>query len=96
MLVPVNQKSKKVIGCKKFPVNVPAVSLDNVSFHSKEGVLKWKYVYHWRIAVERELSKLALKCCKIMELLEDAQVKKIVSCISLFCRKLAKELIMNL
>lgn len=35
MLVPINKKIKKVVGGKKLPDNIPSMSLDNTSFHSK-------------------------------------------------------------
>lgn len=53
MLVPVNKKSKKVVVNKKFLDNVPVVRLNNISFHSKEKVMKWKYIYRMCIAPER-------------------------------------------
>lgn len=74
MLVHVNKKSKKVVGGKNLPNSVPAVLMDNVSFHSEDSLLKWKYVYHTRIAPKRDLLKEALECSEIMELLEDAYV----------------------
>lgn len=86
-----NKKSKKVVRGNKFPDNVLTVPLENVSFHYEVSVLKWKYVYHVRIASERDLSKEALKCYEIMELLEDAQIKKVVSDIGSLYPKLFKE-----
>ncbi|XP_050918675.1 uncharacterized protein LOC127136121 [Lathyrus oleraceus] len=53
ILVHVNKKSKKVVGSKKLPNNIHVVPMDNITFHSKERVLKWKYIYHRRIAHER-------------------------------------------
>lgn len=47
------KKNRKIIGGKKIPTNIHVTLMDKVSFHSKEGVLKWKYVYHKRIAPER-------------------------------------------
>ncbi|CAI8602437.1 unnamed protein product [Vicia faba] len=96
MLVPLNKKSKKVMGSKKYFDNVPIAPLVNVSFYSEESVLKWKHVYHMIISSERELSKEALKCYEIMELLEDAYFKKIVSGIIPFHPNMVKEFIVNL
>lgn len=69
MLVPLKKKRKKVLRGKKLSDNVLVVPLDNVSFHSEESVLKWKYVYNRRIFPKRKLSKGAFKCYEIMEML---------------------------
>lgn len=60
-------------------MNVPPAPLDNVPFHSKASVQKWKYVYQRRIARERELSQEALECKEIMDFLEDAGLMKTVT-----------------
>lgn len=96
MLVPLNKKSKKVMGGKKLSDNVLVVPFDNVPLHYEETMLTWKYVYHKRISPKRELSKDVFKCYEIMELLEDAQVKKIMSNIGHFYPNLVKEFIVNL
>lgn len=90
------KKNKKIVGGKKIPANVLTTPLDNVSSHSRESVLKWKFVYHRRIVPAREISKEALKCEEIVELLEDAQIIKIVSNIGPFYPKLVKEFIINI
>lgn len=66
------KKNRKFIGGKKIPTNFSVSPLENVSFQSEESVMKWKYVYHRRITPERELSKEALTCENIVDLLEDA------------------------
>lgn len=38
MLVPINKKIKMVVGGKKLPDNIPAMSLDNIFFHSEESL----------------------------------------------------------
>lgn len=53
--VNVAKKSKSVIRGDKFTNNVYTFSLDKASFNSEESVLKWKYVFHESIALEREL-----------------------------------------
>lgn len=40
------KRSNIVVGGKKLPQIVRVVPLDNVSFHYKENVLKWKYIFH--------------------------------------------------
>lgn len=95
-MVHLNKKNKKVLRGKKIPNNVLVVPLDNVSFISKESVLKWKFMYHMKISIERELSKEALKCHKVIELLEDAQITKIIPKIGTFYPKLVKYFIVNM
>lgn len=51
--------------------DVPPVSFDNVSFYSEESVTKWKFVFHRRLATQRELSADAQKCNEIIELLSE-------------------------
>lgn len=40
----VTQRVKMSIGGKKIPKNIPPIPVDNVYFHSKESVVKWKFV----------------------------------------------------
>lgn len=46
---------KMLIVGKKLHKSIPYVPLDNVSFHSKESVVMWKFVYNQRLAPEREV-----------------------------------------
>ncbi|KAK2355658.1 gag-protease polyprotein [Trifolium repens] len=48
--------SKRRIGGRFIPPNVPDVLVDNVSFHFIDGAAKWKYVFARRVGLERELS----------------------------------------
>lgn len=57
MVVHLLNKNNKIVDGKKISANVPTSPLDNVSFHFEESVLKWKFVYQRRIALEMELSK---------------------------------------
>ncbi|MCI44287.1 envelope-like protein, partial [Trifolium medium] len=43
------------MGGKKIPINVPSAPLDNVSFHCENGSSRWKFVYHRRLSLEKEL-----------------------------------------
>lgn len=52
---------------KKFPKLIHVVTLDNISFHFEEGVVKWKFVFHQSITPERDLYDDAKKCKKAME-----------------------------
>lgn len=90
------KKNTKIVGGKKIPTNVVITPLDNLSFHSKESVLKWKFVYHMRISSEMELSKEAFKCEEIGELVMDAHILEIVSNLSPYYPKLVKEFVVNI
>ena len=52
--------SKKKPTTSKLAASVPEVPIDNVSFHFASSVNRWKYVYHKRLALERELAQNAL------------------------------------
>ncbi|XP_045800607.1 uncharacterized protein LOC123894603 [Trifolium pratense] len=54
--------SRKSIGRKKVPQFVPYAPLDNVSFHLENGFARWKFVYHRRLALERNLKEDILQC----------------------------------
>jgi hypothetical protein len=57
---------KKRIGGRRIYANIPLAPMDNISFHLEECVQKWKFVYHRRIAHERELNHEALDCKEII------------------------------
>ncbi|CAJ2652308.1 unnamed protein product [Trifolium pratense] len=65
--------SRKSIGRKKVPLSVPYAPLDNVSFHLENGSARWKFVYHRRLALERNLKEDVLQCQDIVEALEYAE-----------------------
>lgn len=89
-------KNMEIIGGKKIPFDIPLAPMDKVFFHYEESVLKWKYVYHRKIAIEKELSEEAMKCEEIIKLLQDAQVMEIVTGLSSFYPQLVKEFIVNI
>ncbi|XP_045791390.1 uncharacterized protein LOC123886094 [Trifolium pratense] len=62
--------SRKSIGRKKVPQSVPYAPLDNVSFHLENGSARWKFVYHMRLALERNLKDDILECPSVVEALE--------------------------
>ncbi|MCI15451.1 envelope-like protein, partial [Trifolium medium] len=70
--------SRKSIGGKKVPLNVPTAPIDNISFHSEDHVSQWKCVYSRRLALERELGKEALECQEIVDLIKEAGLLKTV------------------
>ncbi|PNX70901.1 putative envelope-like protein, partial [Trifolium pratense] len=63
--------SRKSIGRKKVP-SVPYAPLDNVSFHLENGSARWKFVYHMRLALERNLKEDILQCQSVVEAIEYA------------------------
>ncbi|XP_045803021.1 uncharacterized protein LOC123896707 [Trifolium pratense] len=65
--------SRKSIGRRKVPLSVPYAPLDNVSFHLENGSSRWKFVYHRRLALERNLKEDILKCKSVNEALEYAE-----------------------
>ncbi|MCH98507.1 envelope-like protein, partial [Trifolium medium] len=70
--------SRKSIGGKKVPLNVPSAPMDNVSFHHENSASRWKYVYNRRLALEKELGKDALECQEIVDLIGEAGLMKTV------------------
>lgn len=51
LVEPFAKRMKKVIGGNKPPKNTFVVPFDNISFHSEESVSKWRFVFHWIIAL---------------------------------------------
>ncbi|XP_058787700.1 uncharacterized protein LOC131662037 [Vicia villosa] len=47
---------KKNVSTSKLAASVPKVPIDNISFHYLSSVLRWKFVYQKRLALERELA----------------------------------------
>ncbi|XP_050915827.1 uncharacterized protein LOC127130915 [Lathyrus oleraceus] len=69
---------------RKSPVKVPAVHLDNISFHLEDGAAKWKFMIQRRAAVERELGKDAIDVKEVMDMIKVAGLLKTVSWFSQF------------
>ncbi|KAK2454193.1 hypothetical protein QL285_001782 [Trifolium repens] len=86
---------KKKAG-RSIPKNVPDVPMDNVSFHFSASAAKWKFVFHRRLALERELSDEALECKEVMELIHQAGLMKTVSGLGSCYEKLVEEFIVNI
>ncbi|KAK2389793.1 hypothetical protein QL285_063359 [Trifolium repens] len=86
---------KKKAG-RSIPQNIPDVPMDNVSFHFSASAAKWKFVYHRRLALERELSDEALECKEVMDLILQAGLMKTVSGLGRCYEKLVKEFIVNI
>ncbi|KAK2424095.1 hypothetical protein QL285_034493 [Trifolium repens] len=86
---------KKKAG-RSIPQNVPDVPMDNVFFHFSASAAKWKFVYHRRLGLERELSDEALECKEVMDLILQAGLMKTVSGLGSCYEKLVKEFIVNI
>ncbi|KAK2373606.1 hypothetical protein QL285_074634 [Trifolium repens] len=86
---------KKKAG-RSIPQNIPDVPMDNVSFHFSNSAVKWKFVYHRRLALERELSDETLEFKEVMDLILQAGLMKTVSGIGRCYEKLVKEFIVNI
>ncbi|MCI24662.1 envelope-like protein, partial [Trifolium medium] len=70
--------SRKSIGGKKVPLNVPTTPIDNVSFHHENSATRWKYIYNRKLSLERELAQDALECQDIIDLIDEAGLTKTV------------------
>ncbi|KAK2428719.1 hypothetical protein QL285_027218 [Trifolium repens] len=88
--------AKKKKARRSIPQNVPDVPMDNVSFHFSASAAKWKFVYHRRLALERELSDEALECKEVMDLILQAGLMKTVSGLGRCYEKLVKEFTVNI
>lgn len=81
---------------RKVPLNVPYVSIDGVSFHSKENVPKWKCVVLCRLADEHNVTDQHHSQLVIMDLIHQYGLSKIVFQVGAFYPCLICELIVNL
>ncbi|CAJ2652017.1 unnamed protein product [Trifolium pratense] len=87
--------SRKSVGRKKVPQSVPYAPLDNVSFHLENGSARWKFVYHRRLALERNLKADILECPSVVEALEFAGLMKTVVGLDKCYDRLVKEFLIN-
>jgi hypothetical protein len=67
----ITTSTKKSVGKKVVQV-VENVPIDKVSFHLPEFSHRWKFIYHRRVEIERELSDETLKIKEVMELIKEA------------------------
>jgi hypothetical protein len=81
---------------KKGAQTVEKVPNDNVSFQFPESALRWKFIYHRRVAVERELSEETVKIKEVMELIKEAGLMKTVCNLGECYEKLVKEFVVNI
>ncbi|XP_050878350.1 uncharacterized protein LOC127082169 [Lathyrus oleraceus] len=61
----------------------------------KKMKTKWKYVYHKRLALERELAQNVLECKEIVDLIQEAGLMKTMTQLSKCYEILVKEFIVN-
>lgn len=61
------------VGCRKIPLNVPSILIDDVLFHSEEGAHKWKYVVKRRIADDSNISDQYRSCSAIINLIQNVE-----------------------
>ncbi|XP_058750552.1 uncharacterized protein LOC131623556 [Vicia villosa] len=87
---------KKKVSTSKLAASVSEVPIDNISFHYPSTVLRWKFVYQKRLALERELAQNALEYEEIMNLILEAGLMKTVTQLSKCYEVLVKEFIVNL
>ncbi|XP_057444308.1 uncharacterized protein LOC130736499 [Lotus japonicus] len=87
---------KKKFAGRCIPKNVPDAPLENVSFHYEENVLKWKYVYQRRLAIEREVGSNLLECKEVMAPIEKVGPMKTVLHVGRCFERLVKEFVVNL
>ncbi|XP_058786365.1 uncharacterized protein LOC131660992 [Vicia villosa] len=87
---------KKKVSTSKLAASVPEVPIDNISFHYPSSVLRWKFVYQKRHALERELAQNFLEYDEIMNLIHEARLMKTVTHLSKCYDVLVKEFIVNL
>ncbi|XP_058764752.1 uncharacterized protein LOC131638222 [Vicia villosa] len=87
---------KKKASTSKLAASVPEVPIDNISFHYPSSVIRWKYVYQKRLALERELAQNALECEEIVNLIHEAGLIKTVTQFSKCYEVLVKEFVVNL
>jgi len=91
----VSSDSKRSNGKKNTQI-VENVHIDKVSFHLPEFAQRWKFIYHRRVAVERELSKEVVEITVVMELIKEAGLMKTVCNLGECYEKLVKEFIVNI
>ena len=88
-------ESKKSAKKKDMQI-VEDVLVDKVSFHFPNFAQRWKFIYHRRLALERELSEEALKIEEVMKLIGEAGLEKLVCKLGECYEKLVREFLVNI
>lgn len=86
--------SKKSAG-KKMSQHVSNVPIDKMSFHYPENAQRWKFIFHRRLALQRELGNEALKMEVVIEMIKEVGLMKTVCNIAGCYKKLVKEFMVN-
>ncbi|KAK2450395.1 hypothetical protein QL285_009514 [Trifolium repens] len=86
--------TKKSTG-KKTSSNVSVVPTDNISFHYPDYAHRWKYMFHRRLALERELGPDVLDINEVVDLIKHAGLEKTVTNQGNCYDKLVKEFLVN-
>jgi hypothetical protein len=92
--IPVSAQ-KKSAG-KKTLASGSAVPTDNISFHYPDYAHRWKYVFHKRLALERELGSNILEINEVVDLIKYAGLEPTVTNLGNCYEKLVKEFLVNI
>ncbi|CAJ2628872.1 unnamed protein product [Trifolium pratense] len=92
----ISSPNPKKATAKKVPQGIEEAPCDNISFHRAAFALRWDYIYQRRLAVERELTKDALKCQDIFDYIKEAGLMKTVCDFSPCYELLVKEFLVNI
>jgi len=87
--------SRKSIS-KKIVQTVDNVPINKVSFHLPANALRWKFIFHRRLALERELGKEAVKMTDVMDMIKKAGLLKTVCNFGNCYEKLVNEFLVNI
>jgi hypothetical protein len=87
--------TKKSTG-KKTSTNASVVLTDNISFHYPNYANRGKYVFHRRLALERELGPDILEINVVVDLIKNAGLESTVTNLGSCYEKLVKEFLVNI
>jgi len=74
----INVSASKRFTEMKVVKTVTNVPIDKASFHFPENALRWKYIFHRRLALERELGKEAMEMEQVMSMIKEVGLLKTV------------------
>lgn len=77
-------------------MNMHPVIIDKMSFHYPENAQRWKFIFHRRLALQRELGNEALKMEVVIEMIKEVGLMKTVCNIAGCYKKLVKEFMVNI
>ena len=90
----ISSASKRSAG-KKVVETVANIPIDKVSFHLPKNAQRWKYIFHRRLGLERELGMEAVKMEEVMSMIKEAGLLKTVCNIGNCYEKLVREFLVN-